>query len=191
MHSSYLCCSFSMELSSPSSSPTSSRQRHVYISVQCEDPAKFTTEMIDKSLVARGVPTFKDIKQPRRNQRGTELGDELREAIRMSTISIILFSKEYMYSSWCLEELVMILESRKKWGTIVVPIFYGVDPSDIRKQRGYAAKIVGIQRVGGFWRRRWTDALTQAGNLCGWDHRGNITYVTFNSSTNNPSFLSF
>lgn len=146
--------------------------------------------MIDKSLLGHGVPTFKDIKQQRRNQRGTELGDELREAIRMSTISIILFSKEYMSSSWCLEELVMILESRKKWGTIVVPVFYGVDPSDIRKQRRYAAKIVGIQRVGGFW-RRWTDALTQAGNLCGWDHRGNITCVIFNFSTNNPSFLSF
>ncbi|XP_062152692.1 disease resistance protein RPV1-like isoform X2 [Alnus glutinosa] len=153
------------------SSSTSSRLHDIYFSVQREDPRKYITDMVEKSLAARGVPTFKDKKELRGNQRGTDLGEDLKETIKMSKISIVLFSKEYLCSSWCLEELVMILECREKWGMIVLPIFYDVDPSDIRKQRGYAAKVAGIQRVGGFWRRRWVDALTQAANLCGWDHR--------------------
>lgn len=159
-----------MAASSSSASSASARHHAVYFSVQREDPHKFTTDIIARSLGYRGVPTFEDNKQLRRNQIGTNLGEDLEEAIRKSKISVILFSKEYVYSSWCLEELVTILECRKKWGMIVLPIFYDVDPSNVRKQRGYAAKIVGIQRVGGFWRRRWTDALTQAANLCGWDH---------------------
>jgi hypothetical protein len=143
---------------------------------------------VEKSLAARGVPTFKDKKELRGNQRGTDLGEDLKETIKMSKISIVLFSKEYLCSSWCLEELVMILECREKWGMIVLPIFYEVDPSDIRKQRGYAAKVAGIQRVGGFWRRRWVDALTQAANLCGWDHRVSPRY-SFISLPPNPSLL--
>jgi hypothetical protein len=161
---------FSMAL--PSSTP--GRLHEVYFSVQREDPHKFLIEMVRTSLAARGMPTCKDNKQLRRHQRGTKLGEELEEAIRMSKISLILFSKEYVSSSWCLEELVMMC--RKKWGMIVLPIFYDVDPSDIRKQRGYANKIVGIQRVGGFLRRRWVDALTQAANLCGWDHHTSPRY---------------
>ncbi|XP_059451810.1 disease resistance protein RPV1-like [Corylus avellana] len=154
-----------------SSSSTSGRLHDIYFSVQREDPHKFITDMVDKSLAVRGVPTFKDTKQLGRKQRGTDLGKDVKEAIRMSKISIVLFSKEYVSSSWCLEELVLMLECRKRWGMIVLPIFYDIDPSDIRKQRGYAAKVAGIQRVGSFWRRRWVDALTQAANLSGWDHR--------------------
>jgi hypothetical protein len=159
-----------------SSSSTSGRLHDIYFSVRREDPHKYITDMVDKSLAARGVPTFKDTKQLGRKQRGTDLGKDVKEAIRMSKISIVLFSKEYVSSSWCLEELVMMLECRKRWGMIVLPIFYDVDPSYIRKQRGYAAKVVGIQRVGGFWRRRWVDALTQAANLSGWDHRVSPRY---------------
>ena len=177
-------------------SSTSGRLHEVYFSVQRKDPHKFLIEMVGTSLAVRGMPTFKDIKQLRRHQRGTKLEEELEEAIRMSKISLILFSKEYVSSSWCLEELVMMLEFRKKLGMIVLPIFYYVDPSDIRKQRGYANKIVGIQWVGGFWRRRWLDALTQAANLCSWDHhtspRYNLPFLaTFKISLPYRDFINF
>ena len=35
-----------------------------------------------------------------------------------------------------LNELVKIMECRKEMGQTVVPIFYHVDPSDVRKQMG-------------------------------------------------------
>ncbi|KAI8539597.1 hypothetical protein RHMOL_Rhmol09G0195400 [Rhododendron molle] len=91
----------------------------------------------------------------------------------MSRITIVLFSRSYVCSSWCLEELAVIMDCRSKWGLIVLPIFYDVDPSDVRKQRGYAAAAVSKQRKGGYWYRRWKRALGQAANFCGWDHSAN------------------
>lgn len=54
--------------------------------------------------------------------------------------SIIVLLENYASSSWCLEELVKILECMKTRGQRVVPIFYNVDPSDVRKQRGNFGK---------------------------------------------------
>ncbi|XP_054782827.1 disease resistance protein RPV1-like [Prosopis cineraria] len=157
-----------MSSSSLAAAPT----HEVFISVQNDDPSKYIADMIDRSLTLRGVPTFKDERRLREKQKGTNLGRDLKEAIAMSKISIVMLSENYVYSSWCLEELVVILQNRQKWGLIVLPIFYEMDPSDIRKQRGDAFKIVNAQRKGGVWEKRWKSALKEAANLCGWDHRG-------------------
>ncbi|KAJ7961782.1 TMV resistance protein N [Quillaja saponaria] len=157
-----------------SSATSSSTQKHeVYISLKNDDPQiKFIADMMSTSLTIRGVPTFKDEKQLRKIQKGTNLKRELKEAIGMSKICVVLFSKDYVYTSWCLEELVVILRCRQRWGLIVLPIFYDMDPSDIRKQRGDAFKLVNAQIQGRVWWRRWKSALKEAGNLSGWDHRG-------------------
>lgn len=160
-----------MSSSSPASS--SSGRHEVFISVQNDDPSKYISDMIDRSLILRGVPTFKDERRLREKQRGTNLGRDLKEAIGKSKISIVLLSRDYVYSSWCLEELVVLMQCRQRWGLIVLPIFYELDPSDIRKQRGEAFRTVNAQRKGGVWWRRWKSALKEAANLCGWDHRGN------------------
>ena len=49
-------------------------------------------------------------------------------------ISIVIFSENYAFSFWCLDELVKIMEGKKPKGQIVWPIFYKVDPSNVRKQ---------------------------------------------------------
>ena len=54
--------------------------------------------------------------------------------------SIVVLSKKYASSGWCLEELVKILESKTGMEERVLPIFYNVDPSDIRKQKGEFGK---------------------------------------------------
>ncbi|ESQ28819.1 hypothetical protein EUTSA_v10019465mg, partial [Eutrema salsugineum] len=51
-------------------------------------------------------------------------------------ISIIVFSKKYASSTWCLNELVEIYQCYKELGQMVIPVFYDVDPSDVRKQTG-------------------------------------------------------
>ena len=51
-------------------------------------------------------------------------------------ISVIVFSENYASSKWCLDELVWILECRKNLGQLVLPVFYGIDPSVLRKQEG-------------------------------------------------------
>nr|XP_048324745.1 disease resistance protein RPV1-like [Ziziphus jujuba var. spinosa] len=63
----------------------------------------------------------------------------LEKVINKAMLSVTIFSENYASSTWCLDELVKISECREK-GQIVIPPFYGVDPSHVRKQKGsYAA----------------------------------------------------
>ncbi|KAK2992960.1 hypothetical protein RJ640_007342 [Escallonia rubra] len=67
---------------------------------------------------------------------GKYLDLELSKAIKESRISIVVLSKNYASSTWCLNELVTILECNESRGAAVLPIFYDVEPSDVRKQEG-------------------------------------------------------
>ncbi|BBG96034.1 Disease resistance protein TIR-NBS-LRR class family [Prunus dulcis] len=89
-------------------------------------------------------------------------------------ISIIVFSKRYADSSWCLDELVKIMECRERQQ--VFPLFYNVDASDVRKQTGSFAQAFEKHEAGiceGKHEKekvqRWRNALTQAADLCGED----------------------
>ena len=84
---------------------------------------------LNGTLRSKGINTFMDDKLPR----GEQISIELLKAIESSSISIIVFSKNFPYSTWCLDELIKIIECKKR-GQIVLPIFYKVDPSDVRKQ---------------------------------------------------------
>ncbi|KAK9200170.1 hypothetical protein WN944_015366 [Citrus x changshan-huyou] len=53
-----------------------------------------------------------------------------------STISVIIFSEGYASSKCCLIELLIILECKNSYGQIVIPVFYRVDPTDVKKQIG-------------------------------------------------------
>jgi hypothetical protein len=101
----------------------------------------------------------------------TEISKHLLKAIQESKIYIVVFSKGYASSRWCLNELVEILECKsRKTGQIVLPVFYDIDPSDVRKQTGSFAKAFDSheerfkQKV-----KEWRKALEEAGNLSGWN----------------------
>jgi hypothetical protein len=101
-------------------------------------------------------------------------------AIEKSHISILVFSKNYTQSSWCLNELQKVMECHRTHGQVVVPVFYDVDPSVVRHQKGDfgqvlidTAKSVYFQ-LGGEEKMEnvvsnWKIALTQAASLSGWD----------------------
>lgn len=72
-------------------------------------------------------------------RKGNDLS-ELLKAITDSRLSVIVFSKNYASSTWCLKELVKILDCMESDKQIVVPIFYQVDPSDVRKLKGSFAE---------------------------------------------------
>ncbi|XP_042483027.1 disease resistance protein RPV1-like isoform X2 [Macadamia integrifolia] len=107
--------------------------------------------------------------------RNGEIGTERLKAIEESRVAIIIFSMNYVCSTCYLDELVRILDCRKMVGQTALPIFYDVDPSDVRKQSGSLA-----QEFAEFEEsfkletgkvRRWREALTEAANLSGWDLR--------------------
>jgi hypothetical protein len=79
-----------------------------------------------------------------------------------------VFSKNYAWSRWCLDELVRI---KKNTGSIVFPVFYDVLPSEVRYQTGsFAAAFVEhekrykkkMERVNG-----WRNALKEVADLAG------------------------
>ncbi|GMP62993.1 hypothetical protein CsSME_00024870 [Camellia sinensis var. sinensis] len=115
---------------------TSSNSRcsnHVFLSFRGEDTRKTFTDHLYRALVHAGFRTFKDDDDI---QRGETIKFELQKTIQGSRISIVVFSKDYASSSWCRDELVMILKCRKTTEHVVLRIFYNIDPSHVRKQTG-------------------------------------------------------
>ncbi|KAH9726194.1 Disease resistance-like protein DSC1 [Citrus sinensis] len=70
-------------------------------------------------------------------------------AIEASAISVIVFSEGYASSRWCLDELVKILDCKKEYAQIVIPVFYRVDPSDrldeVFRPRDNKNQLVGVE----------------------------------------------
>ncbi|CAL5401879.1 unnamed protein product [Camellia sinensis] len=113
---------------------------HVFLSFRGEDTRKAFTDHLYTALLGSGFRTFRD------NDgigRGENVKSELDNAIRESSSSIIVFSKDYASSRWCLDELVMILEHKRTSGHVILPVFYDVDPSQVRKQMGSFAEAFG------------------------------------------------
>ena len=143
----------------------------VFLSFRGEDTRNNFTAHLYDALCRRGINTFID---DDKLGRGEAISPGLFKAIERSMYSIIVLSENYASSRWCLEELVKIVECMKSKGQRVLPIFYNVDPSDVRKQRGkigealakHQENLENLERV-----KVWREALTQVSNLSGWDSR--------------------
>ncbi|KAL5845768.1 hypothetical protein ACOSQ3_009292 [Xanthoceras sorbifolium] len=100
-----------------------------------------------------------------------EIWPALSKAIEDSRISVVIFSKEYASSKWCLRELVKILECKETNGQIVIPVFYHADPSHVHKQKGsFEDALVNKHgKVSEDEKQKWRAALTEACNLSGFD----------------------
>ncbi|KAF8009609.1 hypothetical protein BT93_J0579 [Corymbia citriodora subsp. variegata] len=158
-----------------SSSGPSTSQRwtyDVFLSFRGADTRKNFTDHLYYALRDAGVNTFRD---DNALPRGKEISSELVKAIQGSRISVIVFSRNYAQSRWCLEELLKIMECRQELGQVVLPVFYDVDPSDVRKHTGSLAEAFANHEERFKAEKdkvaRWKAALTQAGNLSGWDLR--------------------
>ncbi|XVF37917.1 hypothetical protein REPUB_Repub20aG0052700 [Reevesia pubescens] len=154
-----------------SSSSFRSWKHDVFLSFSGEDTRKNFTDHLYTALVSAGVVTYKDDNEL---PRGKVISLELLKAIEESKLSLVVFSKNYASSRWCLDELVKIIECKKTIGQIVIPIFYDVYPSDVRKQFGsYAEAFAEHERSKSKVEmiKKWREALTEAGNLSGWDLR--------------------
>ena len=145
----------------------------VFLSFRGEDTRRGFVSHLYKALTQQGIQTFIDDNLHRREN----ISEELLKTIENSSASIIVFSKNYASSSWCLDELAKIIECTKK----VLPIFYQVDPSEVRKQRGdfgkvltkFEKKIKDKTKV-----QRWREALSKAAYSSGWDDKNRYLYST-------------
>ncbi|KAL0794128.1 hypothetical protein Bca101_065505 [Brassica carinata] len=151
-------------VSSSSSSSRTWRYR-VFTSFHGPDVRKTFLTHLRKQFTNNGISMFDD----QGIERGETIAPALAQAIRESRISIVVFTKNYASSRWCLDELLGILKCKEDIGQIVMTIFYGVDPSEVRKQTGDFGKVFKetCRRKTEEERRRWSQALTDVGNIAG------------------------
>ncbi|KAL2325126.1 hypothetical protein Fmac_024184 [Flemingia macrophylla] len=150
----------------------SPRKYDVFISFRGEDVRDNFISHLRPALHKDNIQVFVDDNL----QKGEEVWPTLCQAIHDSHLAIVVFSQNYANSKWCLKELVEILHCRKTRGLVVIPVFYEVDPSHIRKYCGTYGKAIakhdtyfgdkGKQSI-----QDWKAALTEAANICGWDTR--------------------
>ncbi|BBG96045.1 Disease resistance protein TIR-NBS-LRR class family [Prunus dulcis] len=145
----------------------------VFLSFRGEDTRKGFTGHLYAALSDAGIHAFLDYNELKRAE---FIKNQLQQAIHGSMISIIVFSKRYADSSWCLDELVKIMECRERLEQKVFPLFYNVDASDVRNQTGSFAQSFEKHEAGiceGKHEKekvqQWKNALTQAADLCGDD----------------------
>jgi len=144
----------------------------VFVSFRGEDTRNNFTNFLFGALEEKGVFAFRD---DTNLQKGESITPELFHAIEGSQVFVVVFSKNYAFSTWCLQELEKILECVKASKTHVLPIFYDVDPSVVRKQSGIYREAF-VKHEERFQQDtpmvlRWREALTQVANLSGWDLR--------------------
>ncbi|KAH9726827.1 Disease resistance-like protein DSC1 [Citrus sinensis] len=150
-----------------STSFSSSSKYDVSLSFRGGDTRDNFTSHLYAALCRKKIKTFINGDEIRR---GDDISPALFTAIQGSKISVIVLSKHYASSKWCLHELVKILECKSTNGQIVVPVFYHVDPSDVRKQTGsFRDAFVKHKKQMAEKVQKWRDALTEASNLSGWN----------------------
>ena len=151
-----------------SSSSTCRWKYNVFLSFRGEDTRTGFTTYLYKALEQKGISTFMDDKLPR----GEEISAELLKTIEESMILVIVFSKNYAESKWCLDELVKIVECSKNDQMVLLrPIFYNVEPREVRNQLGnFGIALANHEKefkdnMGKML--RWREALSKAANVSG------------------------
>ena len=154
--------------SSYSISSTSQWKYDVFLSFRGEDTRNTLVDFLYYALQRRGIDTFKD---DEKLEGGKTIKPELLKAIEESRFAVVILSENYASSTWCLEELVKIIDCEKEKRMTVLPIFYHVDPSDLRKLKGAFGKAFDEhekqfkEKVG-----RWRDALNHVAGIVGYHH---------------------
>ncbi|GKC42327.1 NB-ARC domains-containing protein, partial [Tanacetum coccineum] len=141
----------------------------VFVSFRGEDIRKNFMDHLFNDFKQKGIYAFRDDNQL---PRGEEISTQLYKAIEESRFLIVIFSKNYASSSWCLRELVKILKCKQLENPKheVQIIFYDAKPDVVRKhKRSYEEafrnhEISNSSEVG-----KWKEALSMAAHLSGFD----------------------
>ncbi|KAH9782150.1 ADP-ribosyl cyclase/cyclic ADP-ribose hydrolase [Citrus sinensis] len=140
-----------------------------FLSFRGEDTRKGFIGHLYNAFNNKGLYVFRDDKQL---EKGGSISPNLLKAIEESRISIIVLSKNYASSTWCLDELLKIVECKNREDQIF-PIFYEVEPTVVRKQTTSFGEAFAkheeffrdnIEKV-----QKWRHALKVVANISGWE----------------------
>ncbi|XP_048131562.1 disease resistance protein L6-like [Rhodamnia argentea] len=139
----------------------------VFLSFRGPDTRWNFAKFLHMMLTRAGIDVFIDeIDLPK----GNDLNDELIAVISQSKLSIAVISEDYVSSKSCLMELEQMLKWKDSESHTIIPIFYYVDPSDVRHCKGPFARSMREHNdsgsdatVIGFWK----SALNRIGRMAG------------------------
>lgn len=139
----------------------------VFLSFRGETRLNFTDNLY-YALNRKGILTFRDAENLRK---GESIRPQLFKAIEESRFAVIVFSKNYANSTWCLDELAHIARC-KKMGLKVYPVFHDITKSEVKHQTGNFGKafakhektLQDMKRVD-----NWRKALKEIADDSGWD----------------------
>ncbi|KAJ8774708.1 hypothetical protein K2173_017154 [Erythroxylum novogranatense] len=142
---------------------------HVFLSFRGPDVRSGFLGHLYDAFVREGIRTYIDDEELRK---GEEIDGSLMKAIEDSRIAVVLLSKNYASSRWCLDELAKIMELRKEEKIVVKPVFYRVDPREVRTPRESFAKALAAHEAklgkDSDKVKRWREGLFEVGSLSGW-----------------------
>ncbi|KAI5079362.1 hypothetical protein GOP47_0004841 [Adiantum capillus-veneris] len=145
----------------------------VFLNHRGPDVKKSFVDHLSASFEAAGIlHCFVDYKSI---HAGEGNWDAIEHAIHHSKIHIAIFSKGYAASSWCLRELVNILECRSSGRSqLFLPVFFDVCPSDLRHIDSASSKscyslafLELAKRNDSQAIQNWMNALKEASNVHG------------------------
>ncbi|XP_035844078.1 TMV resistance protein N-like [Helianthus annuus] len=151
--------------STSASSVQKSFKYDVFLSFRGEDTRRNFVDHLYHALTQKGIYTYSDDEEIKK---GEKISDELIRSIEDSKFYIIVFSKNYASSSWCLDELVKIMDCQKTNEHTAFPVFYDVEPTEVRKQSGPVEKAFEKHKEEKS-AEKWKKALREAADLAGWE----------------------
>lgn len=145
----------------------------VFINHRGPDVKKTLASLIYRDLKKCELNVFLDNPELRT---GDSISPAIIKAINSASVHIAIFSETYAKSTWCLDELLWMLDCPDRK---IIPIFYDIKPSDLRyiESGAYAHHFqehrnkgrVEIQLV-----EKWINALNQVSHVSGLVYRNGI-----------------
>lgn len=142
-------------LASSSNSSGNKAPYHVFINHRGPDTKLNMAGHLYNRLHNLGLQVFLDKEEM---EKGDFFTSQIAAAIRAASVHIAIFSPGYADSEWCLNELLLMLESMESGRSTIIPIFHRVNPADLRwtvgKDGVYAKALTLLEG------KKTTDSLT-------------------------------
>ncbi|CAL1413207.1 unnamed protein product [Linum trigynum] len=142
-------------------------RHHVFLNFRGPDVRHTFTDHLYHALVRKGIKAFRD---DRDIPRGENITEAIPRAIEESRFSILVLSRGYASSEWCLDELVKIMSCAKEIGHQPFPIFYNLSPDQVSNPSGhYKHDFDRYKREYSYERvHSWLAALAAIADISGW-----------------------
>ncbi|XP_027907799.1 TMV resistance protein N-like [Vigna unguiculata] len=142
----------------------------VLINFNGEDIHRKFVSHLDSVLSAAGLTTFLH------HQNAVNDMDIQQPILNLCRVAIVVFTKTYSQSAWCLHQLHQIIEWHQTYSRHVLPVYYELQPSDVRLQKGDFGKTLKATAQQSFSAQqlkhgmsRWKHALSKTADFFGWD----------------------